>query len=108
MNFASPLTDDEVQSILIVSGVSRRKRRRSLSHLTSLYASQIVKTAEGHLKKWCECGVLTEIWDKLSNDQSTLIGRFNLHSAATVSDNANPSFSGLGNHHRFEVSLVQL
>jgi hypothetical protein len=57
MNFARPLTDNEIETILIASGVSKRKRRRSLNVLTSEYASKIRKTAEGQLKSWFKSGV---------------------------------------------------
>jgi hypothetical protein len=73
MNFASPLTDSDIETILIASGVSKRKRHRSLNLLTSEYVSKIRKTAEGHLKSWFKSGVPTcVIWNKLPQDESPI------------------------------------
>lgn len=104
MNFASPLTDSEIETILIASGVSKRKRRRSLNLLTSEYVSKIRKTAEGHLNSWFKSGVPRAIWNKLQQDESSLVAKFNLHCAPEVSTSEHSLSSGPHNHHEFEVS----
>ena len=83
----APLTENEIQSILIASGSMKRKCYKKFDQCSSDYTSKLRIKAEKQLRNWTTCGMPQKAWDILNNLNAAVIKKFDLHSTPNLAVN---------------------
>ena len=84
--FMAPLTENEIQSILIASGSMKRKCYKKFDKCSSDYTSKLRIKAEKQLRNWTTCGMPQKAWDILNNLNAAVIKKFDLHSTPNLEE----------------------
>lgn len=71
------LTNKDVQDVLLVSGIAKRKRKRVVDS-SARYGKKMKLQAEEVVDEWIKNGIPSDVYNKLKEKKSDVIRKFGL------------------------------